>query len=254
MQRNLCRDIYAESSLHCTVLTMTTPESGRRIDAHSLRGLAHPLRMRILDVLGADGPATSARLSERLGESTGTISWHLRHLAEHGFIEEEVGRGTRRERWWRTVRSQNVLKTTDFAEDSAARGVLSGYLREMLQLQFQRVADSLAAEWEGDWLGAGSISDWNNLRLTPAQLRALNEELLEVVARHTPGPGTPPDPEARPVFVQIQAMPRKEPASAAAPSKDSAPEGSGSEGSGSENSDREESAAEGSAPEGTGSE
>jgi len=187
---------------------MNEPEAQRRIDAGSLRGLAHPLRMRILEALNADGPATSARLSERLGESTGTISWHLRHLAEHGFIEEEVGRGTKRERWWRVVRRKNVLHTTDFAEDAQSRGALSVYLQEMLQLQFQRVTDSLAAAWEGDWRGAGSLSDWSNLRLTPAQLRALNDELMAVVTRHTPDPDAEPDPDARPVIVQIQAMPR----------------------------------------------
>ncbi|WP_354640210.1 helix-turn-helix domain-containing protein [Kitasatospora camelliae] len=185
--------------------------SQRRIDAKSLRGLAHPLRMRILDALRTDGPATSARLSERLGESTGTISWHLRHLAEHGFIEEEVGRGTRRERWWRAVRTRSVLATTDFDRDPAMRGALSVYLREMLQTQFQRVADSMAAEWQGEWRGAGSVTDWNDLRLTPAQLRDLNEELLAVVARYRSDPDAPVDPAARPVIVQIQALPRKEP-------------------------------------------
>jgi len=188
-------------------------EPRRRIDAKSLRGLAHPLRVRILEELRAQGPATSARLSERLGESTGTISWHLRHLAEHGFIEEETGRGTRRERWWRAVRGRNVLATTDFQDDPAAQGQLSVYLGEMLRMQFQRVADSMAADWQGEWRGAGAVSDWNNLRLTPAQLQALNDELMAVVARHTPDPDAEPDPAARPVIVQIQALPRKDPES-----------------------------------------
>ncbi|WP_431678418.1 winged helix-turn-helix domain-containing protein [Kitasatospora sp. KL5] len=189
---------------------MTAPDPSRRIDARSLRALAHPLRVRILDALAADGPATSARLSERLGESTGTISWHLRLLAEHGFIEEDADRGTRRERWWRRVRSRNVLSTTDFADDPEARDAAALYLDEMLRAQFRRVTDSLAAEWTGEWRGAGSITDWNNLRLTPAQLRALHEELTEVVARHTPDPDAEPDPLARPVVVQIQALPRAE--------------------------------------------
>ncbi|RPE34846.1 ArsR/SmtB family transcription factor [Kitasatospora cineracea] len=182
----------------------------RKLDAGSLRGLAHPLRMRLLDELRLNGPATSARLSERTGESTGTISWHLRHLAEHGFIEEEPGRGTKRERWWRAAPGAIVLAATDFDQDPASRTALSVYQAENLRRQFQRVADSMAAEWEGEWRGTGSVSDWSNLRLTPAQLQALIDDLAAVVARHTPDPDAAPDPAARPMIVQIQALPRKE--------------------------------------------
>ncbi|WP_441246226.1 helix-turn-helix domain-containing protein [Kitasatospora sp. McL0602] len=189
-------------------MTAPDPRTGRRLDARSLRAVAHPLRVRILEVLADGTSATSARLAEQLGESTGTVSWHLRLLAEHGFIEEEVGRGTKRERWWRRTAVQTVLNTTDFADDPAARGAVSVYLQELLRLQHQRVADSIAAEWEGDWRGMCSITDWNDLRMTPAQLRALNDELLAVVARHVPGPGAVAEPDARPVIVQIRAMPR----------------------------------------------
>ncbi|QKW24209.1 helix-turn-helix transcriptional regulator [Kitasatospora sp. NA04385] len=167
--------------------------------------------MRLLDELRLNGPATSARLSERTGESTGTISWHLRHLAEHGFIEEEPGRGTKRERWWRAVRGAIVLSATDFDQDPAARAALSVYQAENLRRQYQRVADSLGADWQGEWRGTGTVTDWNNLRLTPAQLQALAEDLAAVVARHTPDPDAAPDPAARPVIVQIQALPRKDP-------------------------------------------
>ncbi|MER5637303.1 winged helix-turn-helix domain-containing protein [Kitasatospora sp. NPDC002227] len=180
----------------------------RRLDARALRGLAHPLRVRILEDL-TTGPATSARLAERLGENTGTVSWHLRQLAEHGFIEEEAGRGTKRERWWRRVRAQHVLATTDFRDDPGTKLVADEYLREMLQVQQQRVAESLAAEWQGEWLGVGSISDWNNMRLTAGQLTALNEELMAVVNRYEElAAAGEPEPGARQVLVQVRAMPR----------------------------------------------
>ncbi|GAA2227559.1 MULTISPECIES: helix-turn-helix domain-containing protein [Kitasatospora] len=186
------------------------PRTHRVIDAKSLRGLAHPLRVHILEALRLDGPATSARLAERLGESTGTISWHLRHLAEHGFIEEELGRGTKRERWWRAVRMQNVLNTADFRHDPALQGTLAVYVQELLRQQFQRASEASAIAWTDDWLGAGSISDWNTLRLTSEQLRALIRDLFEVIERHTPAPDAEPDPDAKPIVLQIQALPRKE--------------------------------------------
>ncbi|MFJ8044169.1 helix-turn-helix domain-containing protein [Kitasatospora sp. NPDC096147] len=189
---------------------MTQEPTPRQIDPRSLRALAHPLRMRILDHLRTHGPATSARLSEPLGESTGTISWHLRHLAEHGFIEEEAGRGTKRERWWRARAEGNVLHTTELRADPQTSTALDVYLAELLRTQYQRVADSLAAEWPEEWRGAGRISDWTKLRLTPGQLHALLEDLAAVVERHTPPADAVPDPAARPVLLQLQALPRTE--------------------------------------------
>ncbi|MCX4734467.1 hypothetical protein [Streptomyces sp. NBC_01363] len=40
-----------------------------------------------------------------------------------------------------------------------------------------RVTNYLSESWEGDWQCAGTISDWRNLRLTPTQLKAINDEL-----------------------------------------------------------------------------
>lgn len=175
----------------------------RRLDARSLRGLAHPLRMSILEVLTLDGPATATGLAARLGENTGTVSWHLRHMAQHGFIEEESGRGTRRERWWRVVEDTKVLETAEFRDDPDTRGALSVYMHELVQQHFSRVTTYLSESWDGDWQRSGTISDWRDLRLTPQQLASLNEELMAVIARHTPAPGGEPAPGALPVIVQI---------------------------------------------------
>ncbi|MFG2816626.1 helix-turn-helix domain-containing protein [Streptomyces sp. NPDC048410] len=198
-----------------------TPESPspfakptRRLDARSLRGLAHPLRMSIFELLSLDGPATATGLAGRLGENTGTVSWHLRHLAEHGFIEEETGRGTKRERWWRRTAVTNQLNTTDFRDDPDTRGALSVYLHELVQRYFSRVVRYLGEDWDERWHSAGTVSDWSDLRMTPEQLTALNAELAAVIARHTPAPDAEPAPDALPVVVQLQSFPRKERGSA----------------------------------------
>src|SRR4030095_2278376 len=85
---------------------MTTPPlTVKVLDGDALKALAHPLRMRLLAGLRYHGRATATMLGERLGESSGSTSYHLRVLAEHGFIEEVPGhaggRGRGRERWWR---------------------------------------------------------------------------------------------------------------------------------------------------------
>lgn len=180
----------------------------RRLDSRSLRGLAHPLRMSILELLTMDGPATATGLAARLDENTGTVSWHLRHLAQHGFIEEEVGRGTKRERWWRVVDEPKILSTADFRDDPDARGALSVYMHELVQQYFNRVVTYLNEDWDDDWQRAGTISDWRDLRMTPAQLKTLNAELMAVIARHTLPQDAEPAPGALPIIVQIQSFPR----------------------------------------------
>jgi hypothetical protein len=54
-----------------------------------------------------------------LGQDSGNIRWHLRQLAEHGFIAEDSARGTRRERWWHALHDTSQL---DVAELPAADG------------------------------------------------------------------------------------------------------------------------------------
>lgn len=85
------------------------PDRDAMLTPKALRGLVHPLRLRLLDLLQQDGPATATGLGERIGQSSGVTSYHLRVLAEHGFIVEDAERGSGRDRWWRAVH-----RTTSF--------------------------------------------------------------------------------------------------------------------------------------------
>lgn len=189
---------------------MTEP---RPIDAHSLRGLAHPLRVRIVELLWLDGPATATGLAARLGESSGTLSWHLRQLAEHGFIEDDPTRGNKRERWWRYAGGASQLDAGRFVEDPELRGPLSVYLREVLDQTHQRVTGFLGQDWGREWYDAATAAV-SRLRLRPEELRALNDELLAVVDRYRAE--HPPDVAERRsgeelVVVQIQSFPHRSP-------------------------------------------
>ncbi len=55
----------------------------------------------MLQTLRRGGPATATVLARALGENTGATSYHLRVLAEHGFVEDDPDLGHGRERWWR---------------------------------------------------------------------------------------------------------------------------------------------------------
>ena len=76
------------------------PDPHRRLsDPRELTALAHPVRMAIIELLTISGPLTATELADRLDESPANCSWHLRKLAQHGFVEEAEG-GKGRQRPW----------------------------------------------------------------------------------------------------------------------------------------------------------
>src|SRR5256885_8199945 len=106
------------------------------VDARTLRAIAHPLRMRMLGLLRTEGPATATSLAARLGESSGTTSWHLRQLAEHGFIEEDPERGSRRDRWWRATHEYTNVELARFLDNPEDAGVASIFLHEAASIYY----------------------------------------------------------------------------------------------------------------------
>ena len=54
-------------------------------DARTLRALAHPLRVELMDQLTFRGPLTATQCAELVGESPSSCSFHLRTLAKYGF-------------------------------------------------------------------------------------------------------------------------------------------------------------------------
>lgn len=97
----------------------TARASGRIPSADRLRGLAHPVRMRILAALRADGPSTATALAHRLGLNSGATSYHLRQLATYGFIVEAAEMGNRRDRFWLIDPTQEELPTSSRADRAA---------------------------------------------------------------------------------------------------------------------------------------
>jgi len=197
---------------------MAPPIRVKHLDAHSVRALAHPLRARLLTSLRVDGPGTATTLAGRLGESSGATSYHLRVLAEHGFIEEEAARGRGRERWWRSTHDATSWRPDQFGDDSEARAAeqwLTGFgARHGMAALDDWVARRPSAG--PDWVAAAEASDYR-LVMTPAELRALADELNAVVLRHrdaaeeAPAAESPAggdvDGAARAVWVLLYAFP-----------------------------------------------
>lgn len=99
------------------------------LDARGMRALAHPTRLAILHHLQAQGPNTATGLSDPVGVSPSVASWHLRHLAEHGLVEDAPQQGGGRQRWWRAV--QGFRFSAVDADSAAAARALTGVIEQV---------------------------------------------------------------------------------------------------------------------------
>ncbi|MET9884824.1 helix-turn-helix domain-containing protein [Streptomyces sp. NPDC006430] len=155
----------------------------RTLDARSLRGLAHPLRIRMLATLRHDGPATASQLAERLGESSGSTSYHLRQLAAHGFVEDAPEHGKGRERWWRAAHDGTRFdETLMYDEDPATRGAADLFMHEIATIHTQEMSTWLgnAHRWPQEWRRGSDISDFT-LRLTAEQSLELVHKVHDLI-------------------------------------------------------------------------
>ncbi len=173
----------------------------------SLRGIAHPLRVRILGLLREHGPATATTLAERLNQSTGATSYHLRQLATYGFVVEDPDRGVGRERWWKaahqgTVLDDDIVREAPAETEAYLRAVAAGYVERIDRWLNEAV--TLPEQWRP----APTLSDVR-LRLTPAEAKELHDAVFALLGRYRrdDGPDTgAPDGAERVVF-QFQLMP-----------------------------------------------
>jgi len=157
-------------------VTSITPEP------HQLRALAHPVRLRMLGLLRIDGPATATTLATRLGLNTGATSYHLRQLAQHGFVVEDAERGNARDRWWKAAH-QSTRTVSPPPDDDAAGEEMDAYLQTVATIYtewLQRVMEERPL-LPPAWRETGTLSDYH-ARLTPRSAQRLLERLDEILS------------------------------------------------------------------------
>lgn len=186
-----------------------TDDQQRKLDLESLKVLAHPLRVQLLEELSVHGAFTASGLAERLGESSGATSYHLRQLERHGFVREVPGRGTGRERWWERMPGGISLTPEGIVESEAGRAASAVVMREWEQTrttQLQNFSERGLDEFGMDWVLAGTLAT-ANLRLTKEQLAAVVQS-WEKWFEETVAPLRGLDePESRPVQIHFNAFP-----------------------------------------------
>lgn len=165
---------------------MASKENRRITDVGTLKALGHPLRMKLYRALNVTGAATASQLGEQVDEAPSLVSYHLRKLAEHGLIQEAEPRsGDGRERWWEPASDGVTVRGVDFQdapEKQAAHLAFTRLFHEERGDHYRRYLDERAT-WPTEWNDAAADAE-ATLRLTAAELGALQEELLTVIRKY----------------------------------------------------------------------
>jgi predicted ArsR family transcriptional regulator len=183
------------------VPTTITPSSA------GLRALSHPTRLKMLMLLRLEGPATATQLAQQLALNTGATSYHLRQLAEHGFIEEDAERGDGRDRWWKaaheSTRMNMSARPAEETEDAEA------YLHTVALMYTETLMQAVAERrfLPKAWQRATTTSDWH-IRLTPQRAEELLDALEEVISRWSDAEQPDGTAAAADFVVNLNAFPR----------------------------------------------
>jgi len=186
-----------------------TPANRRSADPSVIAAIHHPLRRRLIDLLGVEGPATASQLAERTGELVGNISHHLKVLAAADVIEEapELAKD-RRERWWRSANASYTWSVADAGGEPARELIATVSEERNVTYHADKVRQwfEVRHEYGEDWVRAAFATDsW--LTLTPERLTELSERIRDLVQEYRDNPSD--DPSAIPVYVFTHGIPAR---------------------------------------------
>lgn len=148
-------------------------------DARTLRALAHPVRIALIEELTIGGAMTATEVGERIGESPTTCSFHLRQLAKYGFVEEAGGGKGRARPWRMTSIGLSFGKSHDDPETEIAAGALARMYRERLLDRYRTWLETRHT-FPPQWRDAASESEYV-FYLTAEELKQLNQELFALL-------------------------------------------------------------------------
>ena len=145
----------------------------------SIRALAHPARLAIIDALAAGEELTATQCAELTGLSPSATAYHLKLLEQYGFAETAPPRPDRRERPWRASGRPTVvdLDTSTPAGASAAAAVWAAHIdaTRAIGVEFTEAGPAEPEEWRDAALNNADL--W----LTAEEFQRVAEELAAVL-------------------------------------------------------------------------
>ncbi|MFI8005010.1 ArsR/SmtB family transcription factor [Streptomyces sp. NPDC086010] len=162
------------------------PAPEKITDLSRLKAFTNPLRMQLYRLLYAAGTATASQLAEQVDQAPSLVSYHLRKLAEHGFVAGAAEGGTDgRERWWQVASEEGWgFRDSDFRKTPEGAAVLGAVTRSIMDSRtaLYRTYLDQAGTWDEEWSNAAFSSEYL-LALTAPELAEMNAELMELSRR-----------------------------------------------------------------------
>lgn len=177
-------------------------------DVVEMKAVSHPLRVRLLGHLREHGPANATELARQFGTDTGSTSYHLRKLAQFGFVTEVADPGSHpRVRRWQAAHKVTSWSNEEFAQTPEGREVSAVMRRRQLEALLRDVERFEAAlpAMDPEWIRVSGMSD-QLFQLTPgavAELVDFFQHKVEALAERDAG-----DPDAKTVAVYVAGYPR----------------------------------------------
>ncbi len=166
--------------------------------ADDMRALAHPVRLDLLDLLVVHGPMTASDAAEALRQTPANVSWHLRKLAEHGFVRQAAS-GAGRRRPWKVIAES--LSWGQDPDDAAPATALDDVTLER-EVQRLRAALAHTAAESQSWRDATAVFR-ARLWLTAAEAAEIGEQLRELLVAKSE---ERQDPAHRPPDARVMAL------------------------------------------------
>jgi DNA-binding transcriptional ArsR family regulator len=149
-------------------------------DPRTLRAIAHPVRNRILDELGAGGPMRAADIAERLGIPANQASFHLRQLAKYDLVVEapEAARDKRDRVWKASHEGGTSVRLRDLAQQPGGQAAITVFRRQWMGQAHATIDRAEHAEHPKDAIVSVSHG---GLRLTKADAEQFAAALNDLV-------------------------------------------------------------------------
>jgi DNA-binding transcriptional ArsR family regulator len=155
-------------------------------DPRAIRAIAHPARLAVLDALYDQGrQLTATEAAELAGITPSAMSYHLRALERFGMVRHAEPTGDARERPWRRVAKDLVIKPPAATNSKAVASAAGAVISVAMDVMRQRLLATLA---RGVPVSAGAMSleslarySQTTLVVTPEEAATLLRELDELI-------------------------------------------------------------------------
>jgi DNA-binding transcriptional ArsR family regulator len=147
----------------------------------SIRALAHPARLAIIDALATGEELTATQCAELTGLSPSATAYHLKLLEQYGLAEAAPPRPDRRERPWRATgrQIQTDLDISAPAGASAAAAVVAAHIdmTRAIAVEFTAAGHAEPEQWRD-----AAVLNNADLWLTAGEFQRMGKELGAVIA------------------------------------------------------------------------